>query len=116
MPREIYLLTPVPVVIEALLAAAAEVDDQLGVRALYDGAALQLVGDDGDAVLTVQGSRLLQDSADVARVTRGLEVPAGQVWWAEATAPWGPSGLTGVVIARGLAAVLRGAVRVEDGT
>jgi hypothetical protein len=41
MPRELYLVTPAPVSIESFVAAAAVVDDQLGVRALYGGAALQ---------------------------------------------------------------------------
>ena len=50
-----------PVNIESLVAAAAVVDDQLGVRALYGGAALQLVDDAEVAVLTIENSRLLQN-------------------------------------------------------
>ena len=63
MPRELYLVTPAPVSIESLVAAAAVVDDQLGVRALYGGAALQLVDDADVAVLTIENPRLLQDPA-----------------------------------------------------
>ena len=54
MPRELYLVTPAAVNIESLVAAAAVVDDQLGVRALYGGAALQLVDDAEMPVLTIE--------------------------------------------------------------
>lgn len=116
MPRELYLLTSEPVQFAALVAAAAEVDDSLLLRGLYGGAALQLVGADERAVLTIENSRLLADPFDARRVTRGLDLGAAEVWWTEAVAPWGAGGDPGVAVVRGLARLLGGQVRVEDGT
>jgi hypothetical protein len=116
MPRELYLVTPTPVNIEALVAAAAVVDDQLGMRALYGGAALQLVDDNDLAVLTIENSRLLQDSLDAKILTSGLDLGGGELWWTEAVCPWGASGEPGVAVAAGIARVLGGQLKVEDGT
>jgi hypothetical protein len=116
MPRELYLVTPAPVNIESLVVAAAVVDDQLGVRALYGGAALQLVDDAEVAVLTIENSRLLQDPVDASLVTTGLQFGAAEVWWTEAVTPWGSDGEAGVEVAVGIARVLGGQLRVEDGT
>ena len=116
MPRELYLVTPAPVNIESLVAAAAVVDDQLGVRALYGGAALQLVDDAEVAVLTIENSRLLQDPVDASLVTTGLQFGATELWWTEAFTPWGSDGEAGVAVTAGIARVLGGQLRVEDGT
>lgn len=116
MPREIYLLTEGAVTFEAVVRAAAEVDETLGLRQLYGGSALQLVGDEGRAVLTCWTSRRLADGSDVQRVTRGLDTLDGTVWWTEAQAPWGPAGDPGVAVAIGVAARLGGQIKVEDGT
>jgi hypothetical protein len=116
MPRELYLVTPTPVSVESLVAAAAVVDDQLGVRALYGGAALQLVDHADVAVLTIENSRLLQDGIDAAAVTSRLDLGDGGIWWTEAVAPWGSDGEVGVQVATGIARVLGGQLRVEDGT
>ena len=116
MPREAYLVSAVPVDLEAVIRAAAEVDDTLGLRGLYDGAVLQLVGDDDRAVLTVESSRRLDDLADVARVTRGLTPPDDAAWWTEAMVPWGAVGDPGVAVLEALTDRLGGALKVEDGT
>ena len=116
MPRELYLVTPTPVNIEALVAAAAVVDDQLAMRALYGGVALQLVDDNDMAVLTIENSRLLQDSLDAGLMTFGLDLGGSGLWWTEAVCPWGASGEPGVEVACGIARVLGGQLRVEDGT
>jgi len=116
MPRELYLLTPTPVSVESLVAAAAVVDDQLGVRALYGSAALQLVDHADVAVLTIENSRLLQDGIDAAAVTSGFDLGYGEMWWTEAVTPWGSDGQAGVQVAAGIARVLGGQLRVEDGT
>jgi hypothetical protein len=116
MPRELYLVTPTPVSIESLVAAAAVVDDQLGVRAVYGGAALQLVDLAEVAVLTIENSRLLQDTVDATWVTSDLRLGDGEVWWTEAIAPWGSDGEPGVEVAAGIARILSGQLRVEDGT
>jgi hypothetical protein len=116
VPRELYLVTAQPVILEALVAAAAEVDEGLGIRALYGGAAAQLVASDDQAVLTIDSSRLLEDSFDAGRVTEGLEVPDGPLWWTEASAPWGSAGDPGVAVMRGLARICGGRLKIEDGT
>jgi hypothetical protein len=122
MPREIFLLSSEPVTLPALVAAGAEVDDQLAVRTLYAGATWQLVDTSDVAVLTIEGSRLVANPADVARMTRGfeadieaLQVDAAGTWWTELFAPWGAVGDCGVRIARNLGRVLHGSVRIEDG-
>ena len=116
MPRELYLLTPTPVSIESLVVAAAVVDDQLGLRALYGGAAFQLVDHADVAVLTVENSRLLQDGIDAAAVISGFDLGEGDVWWTEAIAPWGADGEAGVQVATGISRLLGGQLRVADGT
>ena len=88
MPRELYFVTPTPVSIESLVAAAAVVDDQLAVRALYGGAALQLIDHSEVAVLTIENSRLLQDDLDARALTAGFDLDDGEIWWTEAVAPW----------------------------
>lgn len=116
MPRELYFVTPTPVSVESLVAAAAVIDDQLGMRALYGGAALQLVDHADVAVLTIENSRLLQDGIDTAAVMSRLDLGDGEIWWTEAVAPWGSDGEVGVQVAKGIARVLDGQLRVEDGT
>jgi hypothetical protein len=117
MPREVYLVTPEAVTFEAVIRAAAEVDESLALRGLYGGSALQLVGADDRAVLTCESSRPLADVSDARRVTRGLALPdAGDVWWTEAFVPWGPAGDPGVAVLVGVARRLGGQVKVEDGT
>jgi hypothetical protein len=116
MPRELYLVTPTPVSIESFVAAAAVVDDQLGVRALYGGAALQLVDLAEVAVLTVENSRLLQITVDAAWLTSDLQLGDDEVWWTEAIVPWGSDGEAGVEVALGIARILGGQLRIEDGT
>jgi hypothetical protein len=118
MPRELYLVSPRPVIIEAFVLAAARVDDQLAMRAIYGGAALQLVDEAEVAVLTLENSRLLVDASDAARCAPGLvwgAVPHQDVWWTESTAPWDAAGDPGVAVLRELAEILDGQLRVEDG-
>jgi hypothetical protein len=115
MPREVYLVTPTPVTLEALVRAAAEVDEQLALVALYGGQVLQLLDQADDAVLSIGSSRLLADSFDAGWIAPQLRLPSGPVWWTEASAPWGAAGQPGVVIAERLAARLAGVVQVEDG-
>jgi hypothetical protein len=116
MPRELFLVTPTPVSVESLVAAAAMVDDQLGLRALYGGSAFQLVDHADVAVLTLENSRLLQDGIDAAAVISRFDLGDCDVWWTEAVAPWGSDGEVGVQVATGIARVLGGQLRVEDGT
>lgn len=117
MPREMYVLSKRAVDFEALVVAGAHVDDQLALRTLYEGAAWQLVDRDDVAVLTISSSRELKPATDAARVTRGLPGAGAEVdlWWTEATAPWGAAGEHGVAIVQALAGLIDGQVRVEDG-
>jgi hypothetical protein len=114
MPREIYLVSREPLTLEALVAAGVQVDGELVPRGLFDGNATQLLDLDDVAVLTVENSRLLQDTADLERIVGPLPL-TGDAWWTEATAPWGPAGETGVRIAYVLGELLGARVQVEEG-
>lgn len=114
MPREIYLVSREPMTLPELVEAAVEVDRSLVPRLLNEGAAIQLVDLDDVAVITLDSSRLIRDTADLERITGPLPATA-DVWWTEATAPWGRAGEPGVAIARALAARLGARIRVEDG-
>jgi len=116
LPRDISLVTPVPVTIEPLLRAAGAVDGDLAPRSLLAGSAVQLVDRDDIAVLTVANSRRIDDPAEIARVVPGLALPDGELWWTEAVAPWGPRGAAGAEIIAALARALGGTFRVEDGS
>ena len=115
MPREISLVSVEPLTLTVLVEAAAQVDGTLVPRLLGHGAAIQLVDTDDLAVITVDTSRLVRDSYDVERVVGPLPFD-GDVWWTEATAPWGRAGEPGVAVARAAAQLLAAVIRVEDGT
>ena len=114
MPREIALVSTEPVDLTDVLAAAVGVDYRLGPREILGGWVLQLVDRDDLAVLTVEQSRRLDQTRDVARILGG-EVPPGAVWWTEASAPWGQAGEVGVRVARALAHRLSARIRVTGG-
>jgi hypothetical protein len=116
LPRDIALVTPTPVTIEPLLRAAAAVDGDLAPRSLLTGSALQLVDLDDVAVLTLANSRRIDDPAEIARIAPGLALPAGELWWTEAVAPWGPRGAVGGEIVAVIARALGGTFRIEDGS
>jgi len=115
MPREIYVITPRSVTLEDLVAAGIAIDGSLGLRTLFEGAALQLVNADGVAVVTIDNSRLLEATDDAARVTRGLSIPPAGSWWTEAVAPWGSAGAAGVAVVERLALNLGGNFHIEEG-
>ena len=113
-----------PLNLADLVQAGASVDGTLVPRTLLDGWALQLVGlpPDGDpggvppAVLTVEVSRQITDRFDLERLTGSTGLPAqADVWFTEATAPWGPVGEVGVAIVWELARLLSARLIVEDG-
>jgi hypothetical protein len=116
MPRDIHLASPRPLSLRDLVAAGAGVDDSLAVRALFHGTVLQLVNEGDVAILTIESSRKLADPADAHRIAPGLVPPKGELWWTEATAPWGVDGVTGVAVAEALSRKLGGAMIVEDGS
>ena len=114
MPREIYLLSRQPLTLPVLLDACARVDGTLVPRLLNEGVALQLVDQDDVAVITLDNSRLLADPSDAERITGPLP-SSGELWWTEATAPWGRAGEPGVRIARAIGELLGARVQVEEG-
>ena len=120
MPRELVILSPTRPDVVALITAGAAVDDQLGMRTMFDGGVWQVcrVGDErDDAVLTVSQPFVATSRGEVDRLVPGapqLEVPV-PVWWLEALAPWGELGAPGVRIAHELAALLGGTCIERDG-
>jgi hypothetical protein len=116
MPRDIHLAAPRPVSLRDLVAAGAEVDGSLAVRALLGGTVLQLVDETDVAILTIENSRRLLDPADALRIAPALAIPNEELWWTEAIAPWGAAGTRGVAVAEALTRVLGGAMVVEDGS
>lgn len=116
MPRELYLVTPLPVTLPAIIVAGASIDEKLGVRTLNHGVAIQLVNHDDIAVVTIENSRQLVAGTDAARVVPGISQAHGHLWWTDATAPWGTVGAVGVAIAQQIALNLGGTFIAEDGT
>lgn len=113
MPREMYLVSTEPMTMPALVEAAVAVDGQLVPRALFDGAALQLVDTDDIAVITLELSRLIEDPFQLELIVGRLPL-TGPVWWTEASAPWGPSGEAGVRVAQALGERLGARLLVEE--
>jgi hypothetical protein len=116
MPRDIHIAAPRALAFSDLVAAAAEVDASLVVRGLFHGSVIQLVNADDEAILTVENSRQLLVSADARRIAPDLVLPVGDLWWIEATAPWGTTGTAGVAVTEALALILHGSTVVEDGS
>ena len=114
MPCEIAIVSTERLTLTDVLQAAASIDNQLVPRAVLGGWAVQLVDLDDVAVLTVEQSRLLDRTDDVARIS-GQVAPPGPAWWTEATAPWGRAGELGVRVARAIAERLRAQIRLGEG-
>jgi hypothetical protein len=130
VPREISLVSPVPVTLPVLVEAAVAVDGGLVPRRIFGGWAMQLVDGHDVAVLTIELSHRVEDTFDIVRLTRLSGVPdqlgpsragAGEgevpreLWWTEATAPWGRAGEPGVDIVRGLGELIGARILVEEG-
>lgn len=130
MPRELYLVSSRAMTLTDLVEAGSQVDGSLVLRALKEGAALQLVDTDDVAVVTVDVSRQVFDTVDVEAVLgrpapgggsspldlAGRSEAGGELWWTGATAPWGPAGETGVRVVDELSVLLgASALLVEDG-
>jgi hypothetical protein len=117
VPRDIVILTSLAPDLAALVTAGADVAPELGVRAVEDGAVLQLCLDDGRAVLSLAGPKTVENPYEVARLTRGTVGPVSSpVFWTEAWVPWGPHADIGVEVALALASALGGTCVVEDGS
>jgi hypothetical protein len=114
MPRDAVLLSPTGVNLEAVLRAAAAVDEQLQVRSLYDGAALQLFGADGQAVITVQHSTLIANAHEIERLLPSAPAVHTPLWWSEVYIPWRSDGQPGLDILYRLAVHLGATLVLED--
>jgi hypothetical protein len=114
VPRDITILTPQVVDVLDLATAARTVDESLGVREIDGGAALQVFGESGDAVLTLFAS---EEVAVVGEIERLLPDPPPlrlPVYWVDAVAPHGDAGEQGVSVALRLALGLDAVCIVED--
>ncbi|TWX40223.1 hypothetical protein ES689_01775 [Frigoribacterium sp. ACAM 257] len=114
MPRDITILSPHVVDVLDLATAARAVDESLGVREIDGGAALQVFGGSGDAVLTVFGSEEITVAGEIERLLPdppGVRLP---VHWVDAVAPHGADGERGVSVALRLALGLEATCIVED--
>jgi hypothetical protein len=116
MPRDAYLLGSGPMRAEDIIRAGAAVDEALTLRSLHDGAAVQLVGDDYSAVVTIGNARLLTDGEEVERLVPMAPAISGPVWFVEAFVPWDNDGEPGLAILRELAMSTNAALIIEDGT
>lgn len=84
MSAEWVILTREHVDAVAVLTGAAAVDPSIGVRQLWDGDALQLVGSDGTVLLTLVQSRRLESATDAERLLgRSLSGAGDPLWWTE---------------------------------
>jgi hypothetical protein len=114
MPRDAVLLSATAVNLELVLRAAAPVDETLQVRSLFDGAALQLFGADGQAVITVQHATLVADSAEVERLLPSAPAVQTPLWWSEVMIPWRNDGQPGLEILYRLAGDMGATLVLED--
>ncbi|GAA1923422.1 hypothetical protein GCM10009775_14760 [Microbacterium aoyamense] len=99
MPRSSVVLGPTPTTGDAVASAAAIVlaGVEFELRALDEGAVLQVVIDDV-AVLSVLRPRLLPVLDEIDRLLPGVRPPAGTRWWTDAYTPWGPGGEVGAAV------------------
>ena len=81
MPREYRMVSLEPVDLDAVVTAARDLDPGLRPRLLFDGWAVQLLGDQDVAVLTVEASRRLDDLQQAEQLVGPLPI-TGPVWWA----------------------------------
>jgi hypothetical protein len=129
VPRDITMVTPVPLGLADWRAAAAAASKSAPEPARLIGlapgesfsarpqGALVVVSAPGlGVVLTAAASQAATTAHDVAR----LFPEAGRLarrgaWWTEAWAPWGAGGAAGAAIARALANSVGGLAQAADG-
>ena len=114
MPRDITILSPHVVDVLDLATAARTVDEALGVREIDGGAALQVFGESGDAVLTLFSSDEVTVPGEIERLLPEPPAVRLPVWWVDAVAPHGDEGEQGVSVALRLALGLEAVCIVED--
>jgi len=114
VPRDITILSPHGVDALDLATAARTVDESLGVREIDGGAAFQVFGGSGEAVLTVFGSEQVTVAGEIERLLPDPPALGLPVWWVDAVAPHGAKGEQGVSVALHLALGLDAVCIVED--
>jgi hypothetical protein len=114
MPREITILSPASHDLYQLARAAEGIAGAASVREIDDGAAVQVLTEDGVSMLTVYAPRQLHTYGEVERLLPDAPDVSLPTWWSDAYAPWGDDGEAGVSIALRLALRLDAVCLVED--
>ncbi|MDR0366539.1 MAG: hypothetical protein LBH68_06930 [Bifidobacteriaceae bacterium] len=128
MPRDIAMVTPVPLTRELWQSAcdavqeryreptAAEAPACSAVKVAPHGREMLVVSAHRvGVVLTVMASLKADQFEEVARLVPSAHSLTGQsLWWTEAWAPWGAVGDAGVVMAKALAHAVGGVVVAAD--
>lgn len=114
MPREITILSPVDFDLPALAEASEGIGGAAELREIDAGAAVQVMADDGTALLTVYRPRILSSLGEVARLLPDAPEVTLPTWWSDAIAPLGDGGEAGVSIALRLALSLDAVCLVAD--
>ncbi|BDZ51604.1 hypothetical protein GCM10025867_38450 [Frondihabitans sucicola] len=114
MPREITILSSEDHDLYALAHAAEGIAGAASVREIDDGAAVQVLREDGVSLLTVYAPRQLHTYGEIERLLPDAPDVTLPTWWSDAFAPWGEVGEAGVSIALRLALGLGAVCLVED--
>jgi hypothetical protein len=99
VPREVTLLCRDQVDARDVAEALVLHDPAWGVRALDDGAMVQVCRDADNPVITVLGVHRVDAWDEIERVLPDAPVTATPVWWADTVMPTGPEGEDGVTAA-----------------
>jgi hypothetical protein len=114
MPREITILAQTAFDLADLARAAEGIDGAAEVREIDEGAAIQVLDQAGQSLVTVYRARLVQTVGEIERLLPDAPNVALPVLWSDAVAPWGPLGEAGVSIALRLALRLEAVCLVAD--
>jgi hypothetical protein len=117
MPREFVILSPQPVDMQSVVAAAQACDPTLSLRMLEADLIAQFYTPTNDPLLTFLHPRLVTDPNEIARLlpqsTRQRPTEAEPdatktLWWTDLFTPWGRAEPAAVALATALANRLDG--------
>ncbi|GAA4265433.1 hypothetical protein [Frondihabitans peucedani] len=114
MPREITILSSTAHDLYAVAHAAEGIEGAASVREIDEGAAVQVLSEDGVDLLTVYAPRRIGTVGEVRRLLPNAPELALPTWWTDAYAPWSEEGEAGVSIALRLALAQDAVCLVED--